>query len=1547
VIQVDIVAHPHTRARGMASQRSDCVFWSIVVGCSAVLLPAVFRVLGEGSSLGEVEPVESPPRSLAEALVAQLFTLLSLAGFGLLVLGCALTAHSLYQGWELRLEAEWLRRLEEDYIVTPRGSAAAPAASSSGLPAFYFLSDNWTERRDGVAEAQQAAAAADVGKLRHSPPGSLAGMMASAYIPVVEGEAVASPATVPICPMPAEIMRSEWGVPDAVATEAGMIVEYVTRDFIDTWYLESLTGDREFRDQVRATVSSVIGALLARGSQLDVVTWLIDDALPLVKDHVALYREAFAKAGHQRPELFRMNPVGQLLRRARARRSQRAALRKELQRAVRTGTKPSKDRPLDYWGHDHEPIRAQSAEADPDTFALLGPDETTVEQSMATCLSALVLADTDIRSRLHPAAQCALPAGVDQEHPLQAGRASSPLMDLAAVGLPGATVKPSSAHTVAASQVAYLRKQCPRLLATIVPGEEMGSPLLGLLLREIVTGAVLQPALDSLSCDLVNTLLLGLINPEDYAYKRSYNETDPLEGVKPPTLATAASSQSSDSRTRADSDSVPPMSVAGESSPALRRQASAPASVNNQEAAPPLGGQSSASISSEGSFHPRIAAPSMQGRAVSDRSLAASSPLPQEPATATIEPAAITETTTASSVVPVLSDEQLDDCDDGSSTLTDARSGVEPLTLAQLKSIAWIEDAAFDVPIHDTPFNGEARVKFLLFSVPEDTLPKIVMVHMEFPDGDGKIAVEHSAFYRDFVAGKLVWTGEISKAAASEGGPTRASHSSLLQTVYDLLGRRVKYLWVPPGKAVDICKLDDCGEGLFGSSRRRASKAQLLLLNPRDSHHPAPVSSTPAPPTTISSLLGTTSLLPAVEVAPKPSEILSHRAVSYVKKDVEADLRARKRLTHDPDPVETSPGKLARFKTDAPKPSKRIASGGAFGAAHMPLTLEHGMSLLAEDSDDLDEEAKAESAIVKDITAALASMVGRKSKRGLKQQPLSDTVQSRRDRRRQRARERLFARLQLRLTPNVLISRNILLRPQPPLIAAIERGFVSHEAEVSAKGYEQSVTRYVVHVEEPGRMRWKLQPRFSDFHATHLSLVESIAKFSIPFPPKSATRSFFGGGFKQEFIDDRCRLLRTWLTDVLNHPIACQSAEVRSLLQPRGSSKCEPVELASEGLGDALDGFSDDEADDSVDGDAQSSVLLEVAASGRLLPTASVISGVSSARPSASLDLAKHGEAEPLLSDAEYVRLTLESLRRQRKTALQFAREVSSSSCCSVFIAIRQWHQVNQWPFSQDKLGALPLDEPDEEPLLPLQSRPRAGTSTDLARRAETEPGWRPVQKRSEIHRRRHTLLPQEVHRVETVVFELAGLLMLSKRRDWMKSQLLGILRGLGRTLYTGTMAKALKQSYLDLTSVHQMAHYLELVREAVWPGGSFPETTPVRHADDELDTRDALLLALVDSMPSSAEHLFGSDALCKATFRLHGLINCPPLMRSLAYCLFDTILDRLVPPPPLLMPSSAKGHGPEVVGRKQTTGLLSKLNPFATTKRTPVPPPPQKKKPQ
>uniref|UniRef100_A0A8C3A5N5 Sorting nexin 19 n=1 Tax=Cyclopterus lumpus TaxID=8103 RepID=A0A8C3A5N5_CYCLU len=103
--------------------------------------------------------------------------------------------------------------------------------------------------------------------------------------------------------------------------------------------------------------------------------------------------------------------------------------------------------------------------------------------------------------------------------------------------------------------------------------------------------------------------------------------------------------------------------------------------------------------------------------------------------------------------------------------------------------------------------------------------------------------------------------------------------------------------------------------------------------------------------------------------------------------------------------------------------------------------------------------------------------------------------------------------------------------------------------------------------------------------------------------------------------------------------------------------------------------------------------------------------------------------------------------------------------------------------------------------------------------------------------------------------------------------------------------------SVANLTSSAYWVAYLQVIQESVWPGGALPTAPRLeRSRQQKDDTRRQALSCLMRLLPDLISDLLGSDKykLCWQTAL--GSLQDPHINRHLVFCIFDLLLEFLVP---------------------------------------------------
>ncbi|XP_035770947.1 sorting nexin-19-like [Neolamprologus brichardi] len=103
--------------------------------------------------------------------------------------------------------------------------------------------------------------------------------------------------------------------------------------------------------------------------------------------------------------------------------------------------------------------------------------------------------------------------------------------------------------------------------------------------------------------------------------------------------------------------------------------------------------------------------------------------------------------------------------------------------------------------------------------------------------------------------------------------------------------------------------------------------------------------------------------------------------------------------------------------------------------------------------------------------------------------------------------------------------------------------------------------------------------------------------------------------------------------------------------------------------------------------------------------------------------------------------------------------------------------------------------------------------------------------------------------------------------------------------------------SVSNLTCTRYWVVYLQVIQEAVWPGGVLP-TAPVfeRSQQQKDDTKQQALRCLMRLLPDLVSDVLGSEKYRLSWQTALDSFQDPHINRHLVFCIFDLLLEFLVP---------------------------------------------------
>ncbi|XP_041949056.1 sorting nexin-19a isoform X1 [Alosa sapidissima] len=117
------------------------------------------------------------------------------------------------------------------------------------------------------------------------------------------------------------------------------------------------------------------------------------------------------------------------------------------------------------------------------------------------------------------------------------------------------------------------------------------------------------------------------------------------------------------------------------------------------------------------------------------------------------------------------------------------------------------------------------------------------------------------------------------------------------------------------------------------------------------------------------------------------------------------------------------------------------------------------------------------------------------------------------------------------------------------------------------------------------------------------------------------------------------------------------------------------------------------------------------------------------------------------------------------------------------------------------------------------------------------------------------------------------------------------------RLLFGTFIERWLDVGIRHLTSAPCWVIYLRVLQEAVWPGGELPaEQQPERSPEQREETRQQCLDCLTQMLPDFISEMLGSEKYRLSWEHMLGSLQDPNINRHLVYCIFDLLLEFLIP---------------------------------------------------
>lgn len=136
----------------------------------------------------------------------------------------------------------------------------------------------------------------------------------------------------------------------------------------------------------------------------------------------------------------------------------------------------------------------------------------------------------------------------------------------------------------------------------------------------------------------------------------------------------------------------------------------------------------------------------------------------------------------------------------------------------------------------------------------------------------------------------------------------------------------------------------------------------------------------------------------------------------------------------------------------------------------------------------------------------------------------------------------------------------------------------------------------------------------------------------------------------------------------------------------------------------------------------------------------------------------------------------------------------------------------------------------------------------------------------------------------------------LKSRNQWLRRRIVTLLRQIIRTMFGDIVNRRILDYVSYMTSPEQVAGYLRVFKQSIWPNGTKAEPKSPRDEATRMRTRVAAKVALLSSLSDELKHIIGSETTRRGLLCVFELFQHPVLNRRLLYVLLEGILETLFP---------------------------------------------------
>ncbi|XP_044751321.1 sorting nexin-13-like [Coccinella septempunctata] len=136
----------------------------------------------------------------------------------------------------------------------------------------------------------------------------------------------------------------------------------------------------------------------------------------------------------------------------------------------------------------------------------------------------------------------------------------------------------------------------------------------------------------------------------------------------------------------------------------------------------------------------------------------------------------------------------------------------------------------------------------------------------------------------------------------------------------------------------------------------------------------------------------------------------------------------------------------------------------------------------------------------------------------------------------------------------------------------------------------------------------------------------------------------------------------------------------------------------------------------------------------------------------------------------------------------------------------------------------------------------------------------------------------------------------LKSRNQWLRRRIITLVRQFIRTMFGDIVNRKILDYVSVMTSPKNVAHYLSVFKQSIWPNGNKYEKRPDRDEHTKNRTRVAAKGALLSCLSDELKHIVGSETTRRGLMTVFELFQNPTLNKRLLFVLLESILITLFP---------------------------------------------------